>query len=240
MPDTEREHTQEEGNALFNSEPYLIRVQGNRDYLPVAARVKWFRLIHPLGSITTEEVEVLLDFQPPASGNRAPAMGYARFHATVKDAESHVLGEGTKTETAANFPDYAEKAETGAIGRALAVSGFGTPLDADLDEGRVVDAPRARVPRGQTTRRTAAPAGAGRTEQPTASPVAVEERVRQKLRYLESLARRLNYATLQDAAEHYGWNWELLQADEGLMGVAHGVMTGAVALRAQEAPDASA
>ena len=50
-----------------------------------------------------------------------------------------------KTEDKKAFGDFEEKAETGAIGRALAMLGFGTQHAlSDLDEGdRIVDAPVA-------------------------------------------------------------------------------------------------
>ena len=46
-------------------------------------------------------------------------------------------------ETARGFPDYVEKAETGAIGRALGVLGYGTQFAPEFDEGteRIVDSP---------------------------------------------------------------------------------------------------
>ena len=125
----------------FTPTDYTIDLKG-KDYLPVAARVKWFRTLHPSGSIETREMCIELD--RPFTKSGATIYGYARFHAVVRDEEGRLLGEGTKTENAANFFDYVEKAETGAIGRALAAAGFGTELDPDLDEGRVVDAPRER------------------------------------------------------------------------------------------------
>ena len=125
----------------FKPSEFTIDLNG-KEYLPVAARVKWFRTVHPQGSIETQEVSVDLDRPFPKGGGKV--YGYARFHATVRDADGHVLGQGTKTETAANFFDYVEKAETGSIGRALAAAGYGTELDQELDEGRVVDAPRER------------------------------------------------------------------------------------------------
>lgn len=50
---------------------------------------------------------------------------------------------GTKRETKKDFPDHTEKAETGAIGRALAMLGYGTQFAIqDMDEGeRLADAP---------------------------------------------------------------------------------------------------
>ncbi|HEX2949017.1 MAG TPA: hypothetical protein VHV83_05550 [Armatimonadota bacterium] len=125
----------------FTPADYTIDLKG-KDYLPVAARVKWFRTVFPNGTIETEEVCVDLD--RPFTKGSSKVYGYARFRATVRDADGRILGQGTKTENAANFFDFVEKAETGAIGRALAASGFGTELDQDLDEGRVVDAPRER------------------------------------------------------------------------------------------------
>jgi len=230
MPDIEQT-TEEQGNALFDQTPYLIRVQGNRDYLPVAARIKWFRMAneHPHGSIESEEVEVILDYLPEGarSGTRP---GYARFKATIRDENGRILAEAYKTETASNFPDYVEKANTGAIGRALAMAGYGTALDADIDEGRVVDTPRERAPRGQgtrTTRRNAAPTGAGRTEAAQAAPSA-EERIASKLAFLGRLAVRIGYADLEAAAAHYNWNYAQLQVNEELMNVAHGIMIAAV------------
>jgi hypothetical protein len=49
---------------------------------------------------------------------------------------------GTKSECAADFGDYIEKAETGAIGRALAALGYGTQFAPEFnEEHRIVDSP---------------------------------------------------------------------------------------------------
>jgi hypothetical protein len=84
----------------------------------------------PHGVITTEEVVV--DLQK----------GYARFRATVEDGEGG-KATGFGTETAAGFADYVERAETRALGRALAALGIGTQfVGQDLTEGdHVADAP---------------------------------------------------------------------------------------------------
>ena len=60
-----------------------------------------------------------------------------------RDRQGMATGYGT--ETKADFTDYAERAETRAIGRALALLGFGTQfVGADLSEGEhVADAPVA-------------------------------------------------------------------------------------------------
>jgi len=100
------------------------------DYLEVKWRLVMFRERYPHGVITTEEVCVDL------------AQGYARYKATVEDGEGG-KATGYGTETAADFGDYCERAETRALGRALAVLGFGTQfVGQDLTEGdHVADAP---------------------------------------------------------------------------------------------------
>jgi hypothetical protein len=109
------------------------------DYLEVKFRLVMFREKYPHGRITTEEVCVDLD------------RGYARSKATIEDGEGG-LATGYGTETKAGFADYCERSETRALGRALAVMGFGTQfVGADLSEGEhIVDAP-------VTTTTTAAP-----------------------------------------------------------------------------------
>ena len=98
------------------------------DYLPVAARIAWFRKDHPYWSIITE-VELQAD--------KAVVM-----KATIKDMQGTVIATARKKETEAGFPDYIEKAETGAIGRALAMCGYGTLQAPEFDEqDRLADTP---------------------------------------------------------------------------------------------------
>jgi hypothetical protein len=68
--------------------------------------------------------------------------GYARYKATVDDGEGGTA-TGYGTETQADFGDYCERAETRALGRALAALGIGTQfVGQDLTEGdHVADAP---------------------------------------------------------------------------------------------------
>ena len=79
------------------------------DYLPVAARIAWFRKEHAYWGIVTE-IEHLAE--------KAVVM-----KATIKDNFGNVIATARKKETEAGFPDYIEKAETGAVGRALAMCG---------------------------------------------------------------------------------------------------------------------
>src|SRR5262249_3254316 len=71
--------------------------------------------------------------------------GFVIFRAVVRDGTGG-MATGTKSEKAASFPDFIEKAETGAIGRALAGLGYGTQFTGDeLDEAhRIVDSPVER------------------------------------------------------------------------------------------------
>jgi hypothetical protein len=115
--------------AAFEPGKYLSKVNGS-DYLEVKWRLLWFRTEHPDGEIETELIE--------------HRNGVAVFRARVR-----VPGGGSATgwgsETLDDFHDYLEKAETKALGRALAALGYGTQFCPDFEFGaterRVVDAP---------------------------------------------------------------------------------------------------
>ena len=112
-------------------------------YLEVKYRLVWFREEHPDWGIETE----LLLVEP----NKTIAK------ATVRNAEGRIIGQGTKAENVQGFPDHLEKAETGSIGRALALCGYGTQFEPDLDESRegketrIVDCPVERAPQPSTS-----------------------------------------------------------------------------------------
>lgn len=141
----------------FNPNDHLMKIgrgEQAKDYLPVQWRLVWFREHCPNGSIETEIVQIDLDRETEEEVSvwnnekrrsekvikRAP--GFAMFRATIKDGKGGVA-TGTKSEKAASFPDFIEKAETGSIGRALAALGYGTQFTGDeFDEKhRIVDAP---------------------------------------------------------------------------------------------------
>lgn len=114
----------------FDPSQHLIDLKG-KAYLPVAHRLEWVRYQHPDANIDTVMLEH--DYQE----------GVAIFRCSII-----IPGGGSSTghgsETRQDFPQgYVEKAETKAIGRALAALGFGTQFAGDeLDEGdRIVDAP---------------------------------------------------------------------------------------------------
>lgn len=115
--------------AAFDPSKHLSKV-GGADYLEVKWRLVWLRETHPTAAIDTDLV--------------SHADDVAVFRATVA-----VPGGGSATgwgsESVGDFRDYIEKAETKAIGRALAALGFGTQFCPDFDFGaaanRIVDTP---------------------------------------------------------------------------------------------------
>jgi len=145
----------------FNPNDHVMQLksrEGAKDYLPVQWRLVWFREKCPNGTIETEMVHLDLDreteedgFEWNAEKRRSEkvikrAKGFVIFRAVVKDGKGGVA-TGTKTEKAASFADYCEKAETGAIGRALAALGYGTQFAPELSEAhRIVDSPCDRQP----------------------------------------------------------------------------------------------
>ena len=114
--------------TLSNGQTRWEKVEA--DYLPVAPRIVWFRREHPDWSIITRAVK---------TARKAIVM-----KAIVKDSEGRIIATARKKETEIGFPDYIEKAETGAVGRALAMCGYGTLQAPEFDEGdRLADAPNA-------------------------------------------------------------------------------------------------
>jgi hypothetical protein len=106
---------------------------------------------------TEEEIDVWNEEKQVNEKSARHASGFAVFRAIAKDGKGGV-GTGTKSEKAASFPDFIEKAETGAIGRALAALGFGTQFAPELDEQhRIVDSPVARTSSAGTGRKAIVP-----------------------------------------------------------------------------------
>lgn len=113
----------------FDPKKYMMNLKG-KDYLPVAARLIWFREEHPDWGIVTDALVMEQD--------------HSIFKACIFNAEGKLMATAHKKEDARGFPDHAEKAETGSIGRALALCGYGTQFADDFDEGseRIVDTPQ--------------------------------------------------------------------------------------------------
>ena len=115
----------------------LTNLKG-KAYLMVAHRLQWFNEVERNFNITTEFLEINENYT------------VARATVVVRDDKGTVLrsAQATKRETKADFSDHTEKAETSAIGRALAILGYGTQFAlADLDEGeRLADSPLVATP----------------------------------------------------------------------------------------------
>lgn len=161
--------------SAFDPIRFLSKVNG-RDYLEVKWRLVWLRSLHPDASIDTELIHV--------DGNSA----VFRARVTLPGGAS---ASGWGSESAADFHDFLEKAETKALGRALAALGFGTQFCQDYDFGaeqqRVVDSP---IDIHQTR---------GRSEP---QPLRQEATPRQ-LKYLQTIAREagLNEEELEQRAQ---------------------------------------
>src|SRR5579884_3835062 len=148
----------------FNPNEHLMQIklgQTSKDYLPVQWRLVWFRSLCPEGTIETELVHLDLDRETEEEvfvwNNEKrksekvikKANGIAVFRAVVKDGKGAVA-TGTGSERAASFGDFLEKAETKAIGRALAALGYGTQFTGDEwnESHRIVDSPVERQVHG--------------------------------------------------------------------------------------------
>ncbi len=124
--------------SAFDPSRFLTRVNG-REYLEVKWRLVWLRTIHPDATIETELI------------NHSDALAIFRARVSLP---SGAAATGWGSETPGDFGDYLEKAETKALGRALAALGFGTQFCPDFEfgaaHGRVVDTPvDLRTVRGQ-------------------------------------------------------------------------------------------
>lgn len=100
--------------AEFDPSPYMRQLRGRggstTEYLDVKHRLLWLRTEHPDAEIVTELI-------------RLDDMS-AIFKATVAiPGGGRATGHGS--ETAKDFPDFIEKAETKALGRALNALGYG-------------------------------------------------------------------------------------------------------------------
>ena len=113
----------------FDPSRFLTKVSGS-DYLEVKWRLLWLRQTHPDAAIETEMI------------SHADQVAVFRARVSIPGAGS---ATGWGTEAYGDFRDYVEKAETKALGRALAALGFGTQFCNDFafgaDQNRVVDAP---------------------------------------------------------------------------------------------------
>ena len=168
----------------FDPTRFLTRISGS-DYLEVKWRLVWLRNQHPDAIIETDLVA------------HADDVAVFRAQVTIPDGGA---ATGWGTESAGDFRDYLEKAETKALGRALAALGFGTQFCPDFEfgaaVGRVVDSPV------KSTRSTRTPASSERQE-PVAAIGPDQPATPRQLRYLQAIAREagIDAAGLDERAQ---------------------------------------
>jgi hypothetical protein len=208
MANEQQQNHDQQVTRGFNPNEHLVQLKskaGSQDYLPVQWRLVWFRSLCPQGTIDTEEVFVDLDREVEAEAfvwnaekRRSEkvvkqAKGYARFRAVVTDGKG---GRATATgsEAAVDFPDYIEKAETKAVGRALAALGYGTQFAPEFGEQhRIVDAP---VDFGRTGTSSTASIAANSTitSRPNGGDLTGDVITDQQMKSINILCHRLNAA----------------------------------------------
>ena len=124
-------------DETFEPAKHLVNLNGRGEYLEVKWRLVWLRTEHPDAHIETELVRL--------------QENEAVFKARVS-IPSGGSATGWGSESVGDFCDFVEKAETKAIGRALAALGYGTQFCQDHEFGqgestgrgaqmRIVDAP---------------------------------------------------------------------------------------------------
>ena len=102
------------GGAKFDAVPYIRQLRGRgggpaADYLDVKWRLLWLRREHPDAEIVTEHIRI------------DDAAAVFRAKVTVPSGGT---ATGYGSETAGDFGDFIEKAETKSIGRALNALGY--------------------------------------------------------------------------------------------------------------------
>lgn len=117
----------------------LLNLKG-KPYLQVAHRLVWFRELYPLGSVKTQLIEKF------GEGAEAGVTFRAEVYVPLtggQPGQMMLVATAHKSETLKDFRDYMEKAETAALGRALAMAGIGTQFcEPDMEEGdRLADSP---------------------------------------------------------------------------------------------------
>lgn len=191
-----REDIVADEKGVFEAARYLTRVNGN-DYLEVKWRLVWLRDRHPdaqiatqVHSLTDQRAVILCDISIPGGGSAS----------------------GVGSETPGDFRDYIEKAETKAIGRALAALGFGTQFCDDhqfgAEQGRVVDSPVAARGNGNGASLTQ------RVKQERPSAAQAASRPVQTASGKSATGKQLGF--LRALAKEFGWDDATLHAEAGV------------------------
>lgn len=131
----------------FDPTQHITKIKG-KDYLPVAQRIAWFRDAHPQGAIITDLVQI-----DPFPVVRASVNVEGVIIATA-------FGSAQPKQGSVYAGREIEKAETAAVGRALATAGFGTQFvdENEFNDKEIADTPQQRKP---TQRQPAPPPANG-------------------------------------------------------------------------------
>jgi len=185
-------------NEAFEPAKYLVNLNGRGEYLEVKWRLVWLRTEHPEAHIETELVRL--------QDNEA----VFKARVSIPDGGS---ATGWGSESVGDFRDFVEKAETKAIGRALAALGYGTQFCQDHEFGqgepagrggqmRIVDAP-VDFTSGRE-RRQVAEAHAAMHASPAGDPGSQRATERQ-VKFIHAIAREAGL----DEHELAEWSQEL-------------------------------
>jgi hypothetical protein len=196
------ERTAPTTNSTFEPARYLVNLNGKGEYLEVKWRLLWLRTEHPDAVIETELVRL-------------------EERDAVFKARVSIPGGGSATgwgsESAGDFRDFLEKAETKAIGRALAALGYGTQFCHDHEFGvgetptvnvgqmRIVDAP---VDLAASRGRRQAPAAQVASSAAAGDP-ANQRATERQVKFIFAIAREAGL----DEQELTTWSQELYGQD---------------------------
>ena len=171
----------------------LMNLKG-KPYLQVAHRLVWLTEAYKRYSVDTNFLALNED------------LAIARTTVTVYDDTGMAVrtATATKRETKKDFPDFIEKAETGSLGRALAMLGLGTQFcTQDMDEGdRLADSP---IP---VAKKAAAPSNKQETVETQAeAPKRTSTFNKNKQKVAESVVEKVEKATpaTKTVEEVDGW-----------------------------------
>lgn len=192
------ERTGQTPNSTFEPAKYLVNLNGKGEYLEVKWRLLWLRTEHPDAVIETDLVRL----------EDRDAVFKARV--SLPNGGS---ATGWGSESAGDFRDFLEKAETKAIGRALAALGYGTQFCHDHEFGvgesptvsvgqmRIVDAP---VDLATSRGRRQAPAAIG-ADSAQAGDAANQRATERQVKFIFAIAREAGL----DEQELNTWSQEL-------------------------------
>lgn len=165
----EQAYEEQQGKKPFNPNSHLIQIKSGQktsDYLPVQWRLVWVNdaieraaaehsvelkidttLVH-LDTTTGYEAEIFVWNAEKRRSEKvlksSPGICVCEATVTLKIGSTFKSAKAIKSEKGVDFPDYIEKAGTGAVGRALAMIGYGTQFTGnEFTEGqqRIVDSP---------------------------------------------------------------------------------------------------